>query len=339
VAWQTVVYGEQTIPGWLPDVLINAFYYFAPCSAWAQAKPPIGNWCKPEDGIFALNEAPRSCAQMSTCSNLAIAGPVLSMFFPDLALSLLRVFRAAQREDGDLPEDLGYKADLLSPVGYGYQESEMGGNYMAQLYWQWKATGDEEFVREFYSSAKRMLEYNFNLNPELGLSQIAAMPAPSSHWDQLEWMEDRPMYGYQAHVGGYRIAAGEMMLEWAKKMGDTEYAKKLEAMIEAGKGALQKYLWRGDHYLVFNDPTTGRKLDAFYTPQLNGQYYARISGVPGVFPEENVQKVLTLLRDKVSKISKWGLPPIYSNPDGTRWTARSTATSRENTLISITRRS
>src|ERR1035437_8882135 len=71
ISWQSVIYEDPTLPGWLADSLINALYYFAPCSMWAQAKDPIGSWCRPEDGLFALEEAPRSCPHMSTLSNVA----------------------------------------------------------------------------------------------------------------------------------------------------------------------------------------------------------------------------------------------------------------------------
>ena len=27
---------------------------------WAQAKDPVGNWCRPEDGLFALEEVART---------------------------------------------------------------------------------------------------------------------------------------------------------------------------------------------------------------------------------------------------------------------------------------
>ena len=98
-----MIYKDKTLPGWLADALINAFYYFAPCSMWAQAKPPIGDWCKPEDGVFALEEAPRSCPHVTTLSNLAMAGPLLYFFFPELAVSSMRAFRAAQKENGECP--------------------------------------------------------------------------------------------------------------------------------------------------------------------------------------------------------------------------------------------
>ena len=99
----------------------------------------------------------------------------------------------------------------------------------------------------------------------------------------------------------------------------SEYAKKMDATIRAGKEAMEKYLWRGDHYLVYNDPKTGKKFDAFYTPQLDGQYFAYVSGAPRVLPKDHVEKILATLREKVCKISKLGIPPNYSNPDGTPW--------------------
>ena len=65
IAWQSVIYDDKALPGWLADSLINAFYYFAPCSMWAQAKPPIGDWCKPEDGLFAMRGAPLLRARLN----------------------------------------------------------------------------------------------------------------------------------------------------------------------------------------------------------------------------------------------------------------------------------
>ena len=80
--------------------------------------------------------------------------------------------------------------------------------------------------------------------------------------------------------------------------------KRLDALLEAGKEAMQKCLWRGDHYLVYNDPQTGKQLDTFFSAQLNGQFWARLHGVPPVFPKQNVAKVLEVMRDQVCKISK-----------------------------------
>ncbi len=325
IAWQSAIYEEKTLPGWLADALINAFYYFAPCSMWAQAKPPIGDWCKPEDGLFALEEAPRSCPHVTTLSNWALAGPLLSFFFPELALSGMRAYRATQKANGDIAQLLGRWADPANPMSYQYQEVMIGGCYTIPAYWHWKITGDDEFLKEFYPSAKKAMERAFNRRPDLGPSQIIAMPPFEPHtWNDSEWFEDRSMYGYVTHPGGFRMAAAEMLREWAQKMSDIEQVKQLDTMLAAGKEAMQKYLWKGDHYVIYNDTKTGKVLDAFFTPVLNGQFYARFTGVPTVFPPENVAIVLATLRDKVCKISKLGMPPTYSNADGTAWTGNDT---------------
>ena len=60
-------------------------------------------------------------------------------------------------------------------------------------------------------------------------------------------------------------------------------------------------------------------MDAFFIPVLNGPFYAHYNGVPGPFPKKNVDVMLAHLRDKVCKLSQLGMPPIYSNPDGTHW--------------------
>jgi uncharacterized protein (DUF608 family) len=320
IAWQSEVYSDTTMPGWLADSLINSLYYFAPCSMWAQAKDPIGSWCKPEDGLFALEEAPRACPHMNTLSNVGMAGPTLSFLFPDLALSMLRTIRSTQRENGDVAQLLGRWADPANPMSYDYQEVMSGFCYVSAAYLHWKITGDGAFMKEFYPSVKKALEYSFTQCPDLGPSQIVAMPPHREHaWNDIEWFEDRSMYGYVTHPGGLRLAGAEMLKLWARAMGDSAEVANLDSLIAAGKDAMQKYLWKDDHYLIYNDPKTGKTLDAVFSPTLNGQYWSHFTGVPGVFPKQNVDKVLALQRDKVCKISKLGMPPIYANPDGTMW--------------------
>ncbi len=325
LAWQSVVYQEKDLPGWLADALINAFYYFAPCSMWAQAEDPVGNWCKPELGVFSLEEAPRSCPHVSTLSNLAMAGPTLSYFFPECMVSSLAAYRATQKENGDIAQLLGRWSDPANAMAYDYQEVIVGACYVVQVYWHWKIHRDAEFLKDFYPSAKKALEYSFTQRPDLGPAQSIAMPPfrPGT-WNDSDWFEDRSYYGYVSDAGAFRLAAAEMLRECAEQVGDTEEVKRMDEFLAAGKETLQKYLWKGDHYLVYYDPQTGKQLDAFFTPELNGQYYAHFAGVPRVLPKENVEKMLALIRDKICKNTRTGMPPTYSNPDGTFWTGNDT---------------
>jgi uncharacterized protein (DUF608 family) len=325
IRWQEEVYSTPEIPGWLADALINNLSLIAKTAMWAQAKPPIGPWCKPEDGLFAMNESPRSCSQMDTSPNSAVGNLPLVYFFPALERSTLRALKEYQFSDGRPPltlgsggGDKGFYFEMVYP-GRGYQLVMQGSNYMVRLDRYWKVTGEDDFLKEFYDSARRATRWSFSLRPPYGLSQIVAMPTEGTDpLQDTEWYEDRPYYGYVCHPGGYRMAHAEMMRRWAKKRGDTELVEELDAWLEAGAQALEQYLWTGNYYRVYYEPETGRHMDVFFVPQLDGQLFARLHGLPGVFPEDHVEKVLEMIR-KGSRVSKLGIPPAYVTPEGAAW--------------------
>ena len=326
IRWQEVVYSAPEIPGWLADSLINNLSLIVKTGMWAQAKPPIGAWCKPEDGIFAMNESPRSCAQMDTSPNSAVGNLPLVYFFPALERSTLRALKEYQFSDGRPPltlggacgSDAGFFYELVYPVR-GYQLVMQGSNYMVRLDRYWKVTGDDSFLKEFYDSAKRATRWSFSLRPPYGLSQIVAMPTTGTDpMQDTEWYEDRPYYGYVTHPGAYRMAHAEMMRRWAEMQGDAELVNELDAWLAAGAKAMEDNLWTGNYYRLYNEPETGRHMDPLFVPQLDGQLYARLDGLPGVFPQDHVQKVLDLIR-KGAGISKLGIPPAYLNADATAW--------------------
>ena len=92
------------------------------------------------------------------------------------ALSMLRAIRSTQKENGDVAQLMGRWADPANPMSYGYQEVISGFCYVSAAYLHWKITGDEAFMKEFYPSVKKALEYSFTQRPDLGPSQIIAMP-------------------------------------------------------------------------------------------------------------------------------------------------------------------
>ena len=177
LAWQEVIYTEKNLPGWLADSLINNLYLFPECSIWAQAKTPIGTWCKPEDGIFGMIESSRSCPQMECLPVTAISGLVPQLwFFPDLVRANARAWKAYQLPSGQMQFNFGLYWDMTTPTAAGNQEVMNGGNYMAVLDRYWLVTRDEAFLREFYDSAKQACLFSFEAQrPAYGLEQIVAM--------------------------------------------------------------------------------------------------------------------------------------------------------------------
>ena len=311
LAWQEVIYSEKSLPGWLADSLINNLYLLPECSIWAQAKTPIGAWCKPTDGIFGMIESSRGCPQMECLPVTAISGLVPQLwFFPDLVRANAYAWKAYQLPSGQMQFNFGLYWDMTTPTAAGNQEVMNGGNYMAVLDRYWLVTRDEAFLREFYDSAKKACLFSFEAQrPAYGLEQIVAMPTPiPGSYNYREWFEDREWKGYVVHPGGYRLAQARMMRRWADKMNDTDFVAQLDKWISAGTAALEQKLWNGRFYDACYEPESGYRLDFWFTPQLNGQLYARGSGLENVFPPERIQSVLDHL-PKACAVSRLGIPP------------------------------
>jgi hypothetical protein len=94
LAWQEAIYTEGTLPVWLRESLVNVLYLMTKCSYWDAAKPPIGDWCRAEDGLFGMTESPRECPQIECIPNSFYGNIPLVYFFPELALSTLRGYKA-----------------------------------------------------------------------------------------------------------------------------------------------------------------------------------------------------------------------------------------------------
>ena len=103
VSWQQAVYNAEEYPVWLRESLVNIFHLTPKTGFWAVAQNPIGDWCREEDGLFGMSECPRECPQIE-CIPCSFYGNVpLVYFFPDLALSTLRGYKAYQYSDGAPP--------------------------------------------------------------------------------------------------------------------------------------------------------------------------------------------------------------------------------------------
>jgi len=314
LAWQQVVYSETSLPGWLRDSLINILHLITEDSVWGQARPPIGDWCRPEDGVFGLCECPRACPQIE-CIPCSLYGnlPVV-YFFPEAALSNLRAYKAYQFEDGRPSWVFGGGFDLASP-SKGYQTALNGCCLVELADKMWRRTGDDAVLHEFYDMCKRTTEFTMNLRPEYGDRQVVAMPTGNV---DTEWFEapEPGWRGMATHIGGIRLAHLLMMKRMAETVGDAEFTAKCQRWFEAGAAAMEEHLWVGNYYLNFHEPETGTKSDLVFGYQLDGQWIADFHGVGRAFPAERATTVLdTIARCNVA-VSKTGAAN-YANPGGT----------------------
>jgi uncharacterized protein (DUF608 family) len=327
LSWQQAIYNEEKLPVWLRESLVNNLYMITEDGLWAAAKSPIGTWCRPEDGLFGLSESPRECPQME-CIPCSFYGNIpLVYFFPELALSTLRGYKAYQYPDGAAPwifggitNDPPIEGTEMATPTRGYQTTTNGICYADMVDKYWLRTGDDEFLKEFYPSVKRNMIYTVELNP--GPDGIISMPAgnidPANKQHATEWVEGEGWDGMTSHVGGLHLAQLRLVQRMAEKIGDQSFSEQCGTWIDQGSQSLESKLWAEKYYLAFKDPQTGKRSDCVFSCQLDGDWIALFHGLPPVFQRDRAKTALTTIKEKNARLSPFGTV-FFANPDGTPW--------------------
>ena len=307
LAWQQVVYTDSSMPVWLRETLVNGLHMITEVGMWAQAKSPLPDWVKPEDGLFGMNECPRQCPQIE-CIPCSFYGNIpLVYFYPELALSTLRGYKGYQyKDDGRPPWIFGGTTggtpfyDFANPTK-GYQFVLNGSCYAEMFNKMWLRQGKgKTLLKEFYESLKHATDFTMSLRPEYGAKQVVSMPTGNGG---DEWFESTAFYGMCSHVGGIHLAHLQMAKAWAQAMGDTDYERKCDELIKGGSEAMETDLWAGTHYYLYNEPETGKKSDVVMGYQMDGEWISWLHGFEGVLDRKHARTTL----DTLSRIN--------ANPD------------------------
>ena len=314
IAWQSVIYAENTLPAWLRDTLVNSLHLITETAVWAQAKPPVGDWCKPEDGVFAMNEAPRACPQMECIPCTFYGNLPIVYFFPQLALSNLRAHKAYQLPNGRPAWVFGMTYEVAVP-SEGYQFVLNGSCYGEIFNKLWLARGkDIELLKEFYPSLKKATEFTMTLRPEYGVRQVISMPTGNTG---DTWHESTQFYGMVAQVASVHLAHLQMACGWAEAMNDQDWLDHLKSLLEGGQDAAEEFLWTGSYYRLYNEPETGHISDVLMGYHLDGEWMSLFHGHNGVFNHDRVVKTLETLKSTNADPDKWphGVL-VFGAPDG-----------------------
>jgi uncharacterized protein (DUF608 family) len=324
IAWQEAVYTDSKTPVWLRESLVNILHLITKTGYWAVAKAPIGKWCREEDGLFGMSECPRECPQIE-CIPCSFYGNIpIVYFFPDLAKSTLRGYKAYQFENGAPPWVFGgctagaadgYHAtdgaDMATPSP-GYQNTLNGPCFVDMFDRYWQTTGDDEILHEFYPSLKKAVIYTLKLRP--GPEGIISVPAGDRNPTQpngkpgggLDWFEGNGWFGMTPHVGGVHLAMLRMAHRMATKMGDSEFATQCDQWIKAGSELMESKLWAGSYYLAYYEPALKKKSDLVFGYQLDGDWMTSYHGLPGVFQKDRVPIVLDTIKRTCVAMNRYG---------------------------------
>ncbi|HUZ46843.1 MAG TPA: GH116 family glycosyl hydrolase [Terriglobia bacterium] len=333
LSWQQVIYSDPSYPVWLRESLVNILHLMTKTGYWAQAKPPLKNWVKADDGLFGMSECPRECPQIE-CIPCSFYGNVpLVYFFPELARSTLSGYKGYQFPDGAPPWVFGgctggaaegYNdtdpCDMATPSP-GYQNTLNGPCYVDMFDRYWQTTGDDEILKEFYPSLKKAVVYTINLRP--GPEGIISVPAGDRNPTQphekpgggLDWFEGNGWFGMTPHVGGVHLAMLRMAERMANKMGDHSFASQCRQWIETGSNLMESKLWAGKYYLSYYEPELNKKSDLVFGYQLDGEWMANYHGLPGVFQKDRVPVALDTIKETCVAINRYGAAN-FTEPDG-----------------------
>jgi uncharacterized protein (DUF608 family) len=300
LAWQSVVYGDEKLPGWLRDSLVNILHLINETGFWAAAEPPIGDWCQPQDGLWGMNEDPRHCPQIECLPCSFYGNYPLVLFFPQLALSTLRGYKAYQFDNGEATWVFGgvtarppsLPCEMATP-NRGYQTVLNGPCVVDMVYRYWLRTGDDEAARELYDMVKRSTIFTMNLRPEDGADGIISFPTGNVG---LEWFEACTWAGMAAHAGGIHLANLRQAEALAGLCGDHDFAARCREWLAMGSGSMENKMWTGSYYLNYYEPATGQKSDLVMANQLDGEWQMRLAGLPGVFRGDRVKTTLATVQ-------------------------------------------
>jgi uncharacterized protein (DUF608 family) len=335
LGWQEVIYSETKLPVWLRESLINVLHLFSINSLWAAARTPIGPWCRPEDGLFGLLDGIVECPAVEPIPDTFYANAPLVYFFPDLALSTLRGYKAYQFSNGAAvwiwggvvgAAINGYEmtagTEFAMPTP-GYQTTTNGPCYVDMVDRYLQRTGDDKVLQEFYPSIKACTTYTMGLRPEDGADGIISVPSgnvdpqnpsltPGYH---LEWFENILWYGMTSHVGGIHLANLKMAQRLAEKVGDKEFVRQCQLWFDQGSESMENKMWNGEYYLTYHDPKAGKRSDDVFAYQLDGEWMARFHGLQNVFRPDRVKTTLRTI--KRACIERWPYGAVnLARPDG-----------------------
>lgn len=308
--WQEAIYADPGLPPWLADALVNNLCLIAEDSHWVQPRPPLGDWAFP-GGAFALDESPRGCPHTACIPCDWYGNLPIVFFFPELARSTLRAFKAYQAEDGEIPFAIG-KIDVpdFAVPEFGWQVSLNGFCFADMVDRLWLATRDDSVISEFYDAVKRSTVH------WMGLSDKSAPAIRMPDVGGMEWFEFGDWAGMTAHAGGLRLAGLAIVERMAAKAGDEAFAAQCRAWREDGQRAMETEMWTGSYYLNFLEPETGRRSDEVMGYQLDGEWTARYHGLPGVFRKDRLPAVLdTIERCNIALTPTIGAAN-FARPDG-----------------------
>lgn len=212
-------------------------------------------------------------------------------------------FETIQRKaPGAAPHDLGNPEEdpLVNVNQYDWQDvtnwRDLNSKYVLLVWRDYVFTGskDVDFLRYNYKSVRQAIDYLKKYDTD-GDGLIENGGFPDQTYD--EWTAR----GESAYCGSLYLAALRATTEMSRILGDSSAAEQYDALFKRAQTAFIKKLWNGSY---FNYDTGSSYKTAIMAEQLAGQWYASMTGLGDLVPQEMRLKALQKVYD--NNVMKFG---------------------------------
>jgi uncharacterized protein (DUF608 family) len=312
LAWQDVIYGSG-LPGWLQEELVNVPYTLTKNSVWL-AKTRADDWWG-DEGLFLVNESFSTCAITDTMPCRFFGHWVSLFFFPELERTALGAIRYFQLRGGEPPFCLGLGFAIRDPR-YHCQHTCGAGEFAQLIYRYYLRTGDEQFFKDFWPSARDALNFMLWLDRDGdGLVEDHPHTAGGEPFPANNPLDQWPWYGASSYTAGKGLAALVCGIKMAELAGDNQQADAWRKSLERGQKTYEEKLWTGAYYRTYNDTATGKRNDACFSAQLSSVWCTRVLGLEDPLPKNRIDRALDAIARLNLPASPYGMvDAVY--PDG-----------------------
>jgi non-lysosomal glucosylceramidase len=352
--WQSKYVNDNAKPLWYRGMLFNEMYILADGgTVWAhELKGPnrdqgpnaeIVN--DPKLGIKESSFSALECFDYPYYGTLDVrfyGSMPLVKFWPEIEKQEIREFAATVPEQdkekylwrwklvfqhqidlmqrkvaGALPHDLGNPLEdpFAEPNQYQWQDSthwkDLNPKFVLLVWRDFALTGkqDTDFLRSTYASVKQAMEYMKQFDKD-GDGMIENGGFPDQTYDV--WITR----GTSAYSGGLYLAALRATEEIARAVGDTNTAQQYKELFQRAQATYVKKLWNGEYFNYDMDSPYRTNIMA---DQLAGQWYANLTGLGDLVPQQMRQSALhKIFEFNVKKFSNGELGALNGmSADGT----------------------
>ena len=283
--WMREITGLK-IDNWLKDALVNNLYPIVSSSLWTKR------------GRFGIFESPEVCPLLGTLDVRFYGSLPLLLFFPQLELKEIFEFAEAQRPQGYIPHDLGFKrSDLASNSTNGLCWKDLNSKFILLTYRDFLFTKDEAFLKKIYPFVKKA--FYWLTNTDKNKDYLPDNEGPDQTFDQWSF------YGANAYTAGIYLASLLALERMATLMQDPEIQKEAAQCFKKGRVNFEKKLWHKKYFIAYNNAKDGlsekqlfhhvksQKVNiACMAAQLVGQWIAHLLGLGYIVSQEKVRKAL-----------------------------------------------